>query len=154
MESGKLKILIFLLTLASTLSLTVACDTTTSTDGDLNNWWYLTQVDTLANGKTQQYREQRVFWSFQGSLMQVECPDSTDKYVCKYQKGGNTLYQNQLYRYDRIHGDVLMTQDSIRVRNLGHYAITQPQDTFTIESLTGDNLTLRNRPLRLHFDKY
>jgi hypothetical protein len=54
---GVLSLAVMMLTLSS-------CEVETSQNGDLDGFWHLEQVDTLATGGTCNFADKRVFWVF------------------------------------------------------------------------------------------
>ena len=59
-----LSLAVMMLTLSS-------CEVETSQNGDLDGFWHLEQVDTLATGGTCNFADKRVFWGCQYKLIQV-----------------------------------------------------------------------------------
>ncbi len=60
MEKEIMKRLIFVLTICMAL---VACDIETSGNGDLDGFWQLRQVDTLATEGTTDMRQSMIYWA-------------------------------------------------------------------------------------------
>lgn len=131
-----------------------SCDIHTSGNGDLDGYWCLTQVDSLHNGKSVEYREQRVFWSFAAGLMTVrQMPSSKHpEYVCHFEHEGATLRLGEVYLLDRVAGDRPITQDSLFV--LRPMGINAFRESFGIEKLSGSDMSLKGDMLRLHFERY
>ncbi len=48
-----------------------SCEIETSQNGDLDGFWHLEQVDTLATGGTCSFADKRIFWGCQYKLIQV-----------------------------------------------------------------------------------
>lgn len=130
-----------------------SCETTSSENGELDNMWYLTTVDSLSNGKTVDYRPKRIFWSFQGTLMQTNCVDRMGSfYMYRFENRGELLIVKSPFIYDRVHGDSLITEETLdRIRMYGVNSLT---DTFKIEDIGNSRMILKDSRLRLHFEKY
>lgn len=130
-----------------------SCETTSSENGELDNLWYLTTVDSLSNGKTVDYRPKRVFWSFQGTLMQTNCVDRMGSfYMYRFENRGELLIVKSPFIYDRVHSDSLITEETLdRIRMYGVNSLT---DTFKIEDIGNSRMVLKDSRLRLHFEKY
>ena len=130
-----------------------SCETTSSEDGELDNMWYLVKVDSLANGNSVDYRSKRVFWSFQGTLMQTNCVDSMNLFfMYRFENKGDMLIVKSPFQYDRVTDDKPITEQSLyRLRMYGINALT---DSFMIESLHGETMILKDKKLRLSFERY
>lgn len=61
---GVLSLAVMMLTLSS-------CEVETSQNGDLDGFWHLEQVDTLATGGTCYFADKRVFWGCQYKLIMI-----------------------------------------------------------------------------------
>lgn len=136
-------------------ALLVSCETTSSDNGELDNMWYLTRVDSLSCGKSVDYRPRHFLWSFQGTLLQTNCVDSVIMglfYMSRFENKGSQLIVKSPFIYDRVHDDSLITENTLhRIRP---YGINSLSDTFQIEKLHDDALVLKGNIVRLHFDKY
>ena len=60
--------ILFFAVLVFTLS---SCEIETSQNGDLDGFWHLEQVDTLATGGTCSFADKRIFWGCQRYIVQV-----------------------------------------------------------------------------------
>lgn len=131
-----------------------SCDVHTSNNGDLDGFWCLTQVDTLANGKSVEYRDNRVFWAFTAGLMTTrQMPaDDHEEYVYHFEHNGNTLSIGDAYLSDRVNGDRLIKEDSLFA--LRPHGINDLHEVFTIEHLSSSSMTLKGNMLKLNFEKY
>lgn len=147
------KISIVLIALLSII--TTGCTLEPSNNEELDGMWCLTRVDTIANGKfDSNYRQQRVFWSFQGTLMQTQKFNAYDayRYIYSFSREGNILKVNNPYLIDRAQGDIIMTEDSLHV--LQPQGINSLEESYTIEQLNSNNMVLNDNILRLYFEKY
>ena len=125
------KIKIFLLTsLALLLS---ACTLETDNDaGDLEGMWHLVRIENLVTGASSSVKDlssQKVFWSFQARLLELD----------------------DTYLYDRENGDrPLSVYDS----HLETYGIKSLTPILKIESVRKGKLILSDSNVRLCFDKF
>lgn len=142
---------IFYILILSTVILS-SCDVHSSDNGDLDNMWYLVQVDTLSNGRSVDYRSQKVFWSFQGSLMQTNCANDDEKYMYKFEKSNQIIKVSSPFHYDRINGDEMITEETLDV--IRPFGINSLNETFSIESLNNKKMVLKNDNLCLTFEQY
>lgn len=130
-----------------------SCETTSSENGELDNMWYLTTVDSLSNGKTVDYRPKRIFWSFQGTLMQTNCVDSMNQfYMYRFEKKDGQLIVKSPFKYDRVTDDCMITEETLDIIRL--YGVNSLTDTFKIEAIGNSRMVLKDNRLRLHFEKY
>lgn len=142
------KIILFLLL---TIVALTACDFEVSDNGDLDGYWQLSQLDTLATNGTTDMRNSGYFWAFQVKLMEI-----TD--VQGHQR--NILFRfdhtdNLLRIYDPI-ADKRQISDSIitDVSTLQPYGIEHLDETLTVEKLNSERMILTNQSYRFHFRKY
>ncbi|WP_036932240.1 lipocalin-like domain-containing protein [Prevotella sp. HUN102] len=115
---------------------------------ELEGMWYLTEKKTYDG--TADCRSQRIFWSFQGKLLELEDKSRTHSSILyHYAKEGSKLVLENPYRYDRENGDELLTEPSL----LLFYGINSLSVTYTI-SINDDKLILNDGQNELHFIKF
>ena len=92
-----------------------------------------------------------VAWSFQGTMMQVQCFMVIDFYYLSFEDRGDSLHLFNPYRADHDQGiDVPITNaDTLRLMG-----IPDINTTFAIRQLNSSTMVLQNDTLRLHFRKY
>lgn len=123
-----------------------ACEFHSSENGDLDGFWQMTQIDTLATGSESDVREDLLFYAFYVHLMTSETPSYTVYF--RFTKSGDSLI---LYSpTDGGRTDAAITDISI----LQPMGINRLREGFLIEGLTGSNMILKSQELRLHFRKY
>ena len=49
----------------------ISCDIETSDNGNLDGFWQLTQIDSVAINKSVSMKESQIFWAFQTDVMEV-----------------------------------------------------------------------------------
>ena len=80
--------------LIALLAMTMAsCEINSSDNGDLDNWWYLRQVENINendNVNVEDYVAKKVFWGYIGKLMQTQ-GDGAGTYLYRFEHKGNTL---------------------------------------------------------------
>lgn len=130
-----------------------ACSLHSSDNGRLDGYWSLRQVDTLSSGTSVDYSGQRVFWAFQADLMQSEDMHTGMKFVYRFGHANDTVAVTEPYLSDRTEGDVKVTEDNM-FTDINRHGINSLRDSFFVERLTGDRMVLRDKMLRLHFEKY
>ena len=130
-----------------------SCETTSSENDELDNMWYLVNVDSLSNGQKVDYRPMRVFWSFQGTLMQINCVDSMNQfYMYRFEKKDGQLIVKSPFKYDRVTDDCMITEETLDIIRM--YGVNSLTDTFMIEAIGNSRMILRDSRLRLYFEKY
>lgn len=132
-----------------------ACDFEVSDNGDLDGFWQLRQLDTLATGAVADMRPSGITWGVQHKLLEIRKND--DIYQCilfRFEKGESTL---RIYRpvinlndVDKSLPDSLVTD----VKTLEPLGIQQLDETLQIEQFSADEMVLRNDKLRFHLRKY
>lgn len=127
-----------------------------SNNGDLDGMWYMTRIDSLPTGKSVDARATRISWSVQGKLMQVYNYNDDTEYhhiiMSRFEKNDNKLIISDPFIYNRMEGDIFLTQDSLY--KLRPYGINSLPDTFIIEQLSDQKLQIADDIIRLYFDKY
>lgn len=128
----------------------VSCELETSDNGDLDGFWHLVRIDTLATQGTCDMKQERIFWSFQKDLLKVD--DKTggnSSILLRFNRSGGNLTLSDPYIYDREAGDIKL-DDVEPLRPFGINAITE---TFSVEGLSGSHMTIASPVLRLSFKK-
>lgn len=141
------------LAIATLLSFLPSCSVFHVSDNDeLDGFWMLTEVDTLATAGNLQMREQRVFWSFQGDLMQTQwlSLNAKEAYVYRFAHNGDKLAVCNPCIYNRVEGD----QPISEVDSLRPMGINAVEESFKIEQLDRKRMLLNDGILRLYFEKY
>ena len=143
--------IVYVLTLCAIL---VSCELETSGNKELDGFWQMTQVDTLATGGVADTHEALVYWGVQGKLLQI-----------RFSEDGSFLGEGILFRFNR-EGTVLTLSSPVRhhlyetdepiddVEILKPFGIYDLEEVFSIEELNDDRMVLFNDELRLHFRRY
>ncbi|MGG6545396.1 UNVERIFIED_CONTAM: lipocalin-like domain-containing protein [Prevotella sp. 15_C9] len=130
------------------LSFSACSFETDNAPGELEGTWRLISIET--EGRTVDYLDKNIFWSFQGKLLQLETKgDIYMRVLYYYKKDGNALVLSSPYRYDRENGDELITDPSL----LEFYAIDGLEVTFTFQT-SKDKLLLREGNRVFKFVKF
>ena len=134
--------------------LLVACELETSGNKELDGYWQMSQVDTLATGGITDTREALIYWGIQGKLLQIRFSENGkylgEGFLFRIERGAYTLnlsspILHHLYETDEPIDDVEI---------LKPYGIYDLEEVFSIEELNDDNMVLFNDDLRLHFRRY
>lgn len=124
------------------------CTFESSDNGDLDGFWHMVAVDTLATGQTCDLSEQTVFWAVQHKLLYLR-DYRHSSFITRFQQTADSLRVYDIYYYDRTQGDPPVTDQSV----LAPYGLDSLDNGFAIEHLSGSNMSLRSRLYRLHFVK-
>lgn len=135
--------------LALALPILAACSLETSGNGDLDGYWQLHHLDSLAAGTTADIRDAQVFWAVQVNLLRTYKVKGGAAFF-RFENTGDSLRLSDPYIDNRDSSDIKVA-DPHTLRPFGVNAL---RETFAIEQLDGDNMTLRSSMLRLYFRKY
>ena len=125
------------------------CELETTDNGDLDGYWHLEQVDSLAVQRSIDYGQSNIFWSIQFELLQLSnLEDNTIIYKLVYDNRQLTLANPCMF--DRADGDTLVTN----VEVLRQYGVNALQESFKVVTLESRTMVLESPVLRLHFKKY
>lgn len=126
-----------------------SCELETSDNGDLDGYWQLTTIDSLAADTSVGAKDMQVFWAVQSDLLQATKMGG-DRVLFRFQNTGDSLFLSDPRTNDRTLGDTAVT-DITLMQPLGINSLTEH---FAIEQLSGSSMTLKSPTLRLHFRKY
>ena len=128
--------------------LLASCEINSSDNGDLDNWWYLRQVDNLADGTSADYVEKKVFWGYIGNLMQTQGAGA-GTYLYRFTNSGNTLRIYEPRHNARGSGDPLLTAEEL---GLEPVTVTDKQGDVTVKTDADGNPVYENKlaPHGLH----
>lgn len=125
------------------------CELETTDNGDLDGYWHLEQVDSLAGQRSIDYSQNKIFWSIQFELLQLSnLEDNTIIYRLVYDNRQLTLANPCMF--DRADGDTLVTHVDV----LRQYGVNSLQENFKVVTLESRTMVLESPVLRLHFRKY
>ena len=125
----------------------VSCELETSGNGELDGYWQMSQVDTLAT-------EGIAYWGVQGNLLQI-----------RYSENNVYLGEGLLFRFENDNSFLTLSSPVIHhlyetdepvddVEILKPYGIYHLEEKFSIEQLDKSSMVLTNDVLRLHFRRY
>ena len=145
------------LMVASTLSLS-SCSLEHSDNGDLDGYWHLESIDTLANGHTADFSKEYVFWGIEYKLISTRVTNTNqERLYLRFEQTSDSLKITQAY-LDHGHQDNGEDGGDIPVDevtdDLRFYGINHLPEGFYKEALDGNKLILRSKTLRLKFKKF
>lgn len=127
-----------------------SCELETSGNGKLDGMWKLVSVDTLSTSGVRAMSGERIFWSFQHKLLQLDDKSgSCQSVLFRFEHNGGSLRLYDPYLYDRDNGDAPVTDTGA----LAPFGISSLEENYTVESLSGSKMVLRSENLRLNFRK-
>lgn len=148
-----------MLSLCIMLSL-VSCTIESSKNGDLDGFWHLERIDTLATGKTSDYSEKRIFWGIEHKLLYVKDADAgTRGYLLRFEQTSDSLKLSSPYKFN-WHEDQGSDEEpggDIPVKNvepLRPFGLNALEEKFAKEALDGSKMILRSKTLRLYFKRF
>lgn len=156
----KIKNNIILGMMAVCLPMLSACEMEKSSNGDLDGFWHLEAVDTLATGGTCDYSERKVFWGVQHKLVAVRnfAEDSPSLgFYFRFSQTGDSLilsspYANHWHEGDGEQGgDIPVEEVTDEMRS---YGINLLEEHYHKEALSGSKMILSTSKLRLRFKKF
>lgn len=127
---------------------------TVSGDGDMEGMWHLERItqthsDSLNHESVVDLSKQRIFWSFQHKLLQLEDYDKTDSVVlCRFNISGGKLSLSEFY-LDYDNSDSITTN----VTYLEHYGINSLNPVYDY-TINGSRLTLRADSTTISFKRF
>ena len=147
---------IFLLLIAS-LPFLMSCDLETSDNGNLDGYWHLMSVDTLATSKQCDMSKQKVFWAVQVNLIQLRGADHVKEggegreFYERFELKNNMLSLYDPHEKDRENGDPVITEE--RLSCLHPYGINNLKEQFEVLDINNHEMILKSSMLVLRFRK-
>ncbi len=137
-----------------------SCEMETTDNGDLDGFWHLESVDTLATGGVRDYSDQHIFWAVQYKLISISDQETFKDFRgfwTRFNQTGDSLILTSLYR-NHWHqnqgtdgGDIPITEMNDTLRRCG---INQLVERYRKEKLSGSKMVLTTKELRLKFTKF
>ncbi len=131
----------------------VSCTIENIDNGDLDGFWHMEAMDTVATGGRLDLSDEVLFWAFQAKLMHTQ--GSTDEFFFRFTHSGGTLllydpYLDHWHQDQEDGGDIEVEDPTL----LHPYGIQTLADTFTVETLNSSKMILSTQQHRLHFTKF
>lgn len=121
-----------------------------SQNGELDGYWKLTTIDTLATGGQKSVSEQSLFMAVQGKIMMLNDRNNGDEYVFQFNHADGHLKIFDARQSNRGKGDPLLTDPE----GLRPFGFNNLEEDFTVEKLSSGKLIVNDGTLRLHFIKF
>lgn len=127
-----------------------SCELETSKNGKLDGMWHLVSVDTLSTGGFNDMTYNKVYWSFQGKLLQIDDKTGARASVFfRFNHQPSSLDLSDPHIKDRMNGDPVITD----VKDISPFGINALEEKFSVESLSSGKMILKSPTLRLYFRK-
>ena len=136
-----------------------SCELETSKNGDLDGFWHLESIDSIATGKTVDMSKLHVFWGVEFKLISARETDGRckEKFYFRFEQTSDSLKITKAY-FDHGHqdngedgGDIPVDEVTDDLRYFGINAIPEG---FRKEALDGGKMILTSQTLRLKFKKF
>ena len=145
-----------LLTLSAMSVLSAGCDLHTSDNGDLDGFWQLTQMDTLATNRSGDMLESRIYWSVQGNMLEMRDLHNLHGVDC---------YLTLNFRFRHEQGKLYLSEPIANIRDISDSVVTSPatvkfyglsrlDEEFDVLQLDGAQMRLQSAYYRFHFRRY
>jgi hypothetical protein len=131
-------------------ALLTACDFETSDNGDLDGFWQLHQLDTLATGGSTDMRDSAIYWAVQVKLLEIRRLSDYYSVMFRFDKSGSQLRISNPVCDDRDISDSIITS----AETLRPFGLLNTSETFNIETLNSDHFVITNEAYRFHLRKY
>lgn len=128
-----------------------ACELDASSNGELDGYWHLEQIDTLATGGTNDLSGELLFWAVQGKILTL----SNQKIgyipvVMRFNRNGDRLVLSEPQLYDRDKGNQPLTDTDV----LKVYGIHELTMDWKVEQLTGSTMILSSNLVKIRLKKF
>ena len=141
------KLIVFLLS----LFVMGSCTLETSDNGDLDGYWKLCSVDTLATGGSCDFTDKSTFWSVQHHLLTVrDNSDPLAEYIFRFDLTKDSLHLYEAKQYIKDTGDTLVTNPRV----IAPFGVNAVDVTFHIDQLSSRYMQLTNKNYHLRFKKF
>lgn len=136
-----------------TLSLIMitSCTLESSDNGELDGYWQLSSIDTLANDHSVNMRDSGIFWAFNFNLLVTRSTNNPiGEIIYDFEITDNNIVLTNPYILYRDSSDICVTDVNI----LKKYGVNSLTETFRIEHINSNKMILQSNMLRLNFRKY
>lgn len=145
---------LFYMALAIVSLLVASCTIDASDNGDLDGYWHLERVDTIATGGVRNLADTTVFWSVEYKL--IELRDTGALYFFRFEQTVDslTLHSPYINYLNQNIGGQGSDYPLDSADGLGVFGIEGLEVRYKKESLSSSRMVLRSQKLRLHFRKF
>lgn len=135
-----------------------SCELESSKNGDLDGFWHLESIDSLASGSTVDLSRQHIFWGVEHKLIAVRESDyGKSSFYFRFAQTSDSLKVTEVYlnhgHQDNGDDGGDIPQESV-TDDLRYYGVNAIPEGFVKEALDGSKMILRSKTLRLRFKKF
>lgn len=130
-----------------------SCEFEASSNGDLDGFWQMMQLDTVRTAGTTDMRDRHVFWAVQHHLFELKHPSGNIRrnIIFSFEHKGDSLILSDPIVSNRDSSDILVTSpDQLQ----DFPGIERMREGFLITTLDGDRMVLQSDRYNLHFRRY
>lgn len=128
-----------------------SCTIETSDNGKFDGMWHLTRIDTLQTGGALDLSKQKIFWSFQNKLVELDDKQGVHPSVLMRSiQGSDSLVLHSPYLYNRAEGDQVISDPSL----LAPFGVNSLEEKFQVVSISGSRMRLQTAALQLTLKKF
>ncbi len=135
-----------------------SCELEKSKNGDLDGFWHLESVDTLATRKTADLSNLHIFWGIEHKLIAVrETDKGKERFYFRFEQTSDSLKLTKVY-VNHGHqdngddgGDIPLNEVT---EDLRYYGVNAIPEGYQKEALDGSKMILKSKTLRLKFKKF
>lgn len=131
----------------------VSCSLETDNAGDVKGMWHLTAIENIEDGSVTDMSNRRIFWSFEVKLLELDDKDHQyPSILYRFSLQNDNLSLTEPYYFDREgeNGDRVLED----VKDLQPYGISELNETFRIEAISGSKMILVSNAKRLRFKHF
>ncbi len=145
--------LLYILYIITVCCLLTACDKLPK-NGDLDGMWQVMTIEH--NGTTDDVKDRQLYLSFQLDLFQLTSVSSSQVYYGYFDHYNDSIIFRQFSDMAENHPDApdnypIAETDIAIIQPWGYYAL---RDSFRIESLSKNHMTLRSKHARITYHKF
>lgn len=135
-----------------------SCTMETSDNGDLDGFWHLESIDSLATGTTVDLSQKRIFWAVEYKLISArEYDHSQERMYFRFEQTSDSLKITKVF-LDHGHQDNGDNGGNIPLDEvtpeLRYYGINALPEGFSKEAMSSSKMILRSKTVRLKFKKF
>lgn len=124
-------------------------------NGDLDGYWKLVQVDSLASGVKVDKSDDVKFWGIRAKLL-CFYDHGNQKIICRFNHKGDSLIVTEpcWYGWKGTPGTYSLEEPVINVKDVKPYGMNDLEGRYKMEQLNDDEMILRDNTVRLYFTRF
>lgn len=131
------------------ISIIISCDNHHSSNGDLDGFWQMTEIEGI-NGCNIDFYDLPMYWSFEVNLMEIRKIPKEWGIFFRFNHTQDSLIISEPLQNNRDSGDIkILTSEPLR-----HYGIFHLREGFAVEQFSNSTMILKSDSVRARFRKY